>query len=268
MTITGERALADAERLERLGEAERAALPLFGVAYSLKDLTWTKGIRTTMGSKNFERYVPAWIRNMRRASRRPAGSCSAKPPRRNSAGVRRPRAAYARRRIIHGISSSPRAAPAAEQRGGRRGTGSDRRRQRRRRLDSNPRPCCGLVGIKPARGRVSFAPAMGEGWGGFATIGPLARSVRDAALLLDVMAGPSRRPVLGDATGRSLRRRGHATSTEAAARGDFGHFDFAGRWRKCSARSRHACATFRAWVMRSSRSRSIRPRRYSISRGN
>jgi len=39
MTITGERALADAERLERIGEAERAALPLFGVAYSLKDLT-------------------------------------------------------------------------------------------------------------------------------------------------------------------------------------------------------------------------------------
>jgi amidase/aspartyl-tRNA(Asn)/glutamyl-tRNA(Gln) amidotransferase subunit A len=32
---------------------------------------------------------------------------------------------------------------------------------------------------------------MGEGWGGFATNGPLARSVRDAAVMLDVMAGPA-----------------------------------------------------------------------------
>ena len=54
-----------------------------------------------------------------------------------------------------------------------------------------PAACCGLVGIKPSRGRVSNAPVMGEGWAGFATNGPLARSVRDAALLLDVMAGPA-----------------------------------------------------------------------------
>ncbi|MGH7933341.1 MAG: amidase, partial [Candidatus Binataceae bacterium] len=35
---------------------------------------------------------------------------------------------------------------------------------------------------------VTNAPVMGEGWAGFATNGPLARSVRDAAILLDVMA--------------------------------------------------------------------------------
>ena len=58
MTVTGERALEDAARLERTAESDRAALPLCGVAYSLKDLTWTKGIRTTLGSKNFEHYVP------------------------------------------------------------------------------------------------------------------------------------------------------------------------------------------------------------------
>src|SRR5262249_35192712 len=54
ITITPERALADADRLERLSRSEAARLPLFGVPYSLKDLLWTKDIRTTFGSKNFE----------------------------------------------------------------------------------------------------------------------------------------------------------------------------------------------------------------------
>ena len=58
MTVTANRALEDAARLERIADNDRAAIPLFGVAYSLKDLTWTKGIRTTLGSKNYENYVP------------------------------------------------------------------------------------------------------------------------------------------------------------------------------------------------------------------
>ena len=52
VTITRERALADADRLEKLSRAEADALPLFGVPFSIKDLSWTKGIRTTFGSKN------------------------------------------------------------------------------------------------------------------------------------------------------------------------------------------------------------------------
>jgi Asp-tRNA(Asn)/Glu-tRNA(Gln) amidotransferase A subunit family amidase len=52
-----------------------------------------------------------------------------------------------------------------------------------------PSACCSVVGLKPARGRVSFAPVMGEAWAGFATSGPIARSVRDVALMLDVIAG-------------------------------------------------------------------------------
>ena len=51
-----------------------------------------------------------------------------------------------------------------------------------------PAFCCGLVGIKPARGRVSHAP-LGDRLGGLATNGPLGRTVADAAALLDVMAG-------------------------------------------------------------------------------
>ena len=51
-----------------------------------------------------------------------------------------------------------------------------------------PASCCGLVGLKPTRGRISGAPMYGDPVG-LATNGPLARTVRDAAALLDVMAG-------------------------------------------------------------------------------
>ncbi len=51
-----------------------------------------------------------------------------------------------------------------------------------------PAFCCGLVGIKPTRGRISNAP-LGEHQSGLATNGPLARTVADAAALLDVMSG-------------------------------------------------------------------------------
>ena len=51
-----------------------------------------------------------------------------------------------------------------------------------------PSSCCGLVGIKPSRGRVSHAP-VGDYQSGISTNGPLARNVQDAAALLDVMSG-------------------------------------------------------------------------------
>lgn len=52
-----------------------------------------------------------------------------------------------------------------------------------------PASACGLFGMKPSRGRVSFAPA-GEGWGGASVQHAVTRSVRDSAVLLDLICEP------------------------------------------------------------------------------
>jgi amidase len=53
-----------------------------------------------------------------------------------------------------------------------------------------PASACGLVGLKASRGRVSTGPEMGEHRGAFAVDGALTRTVRDAALALDVVGHP------------------------------------------------------------------------------
>ncbi|MDB5474547.1 MAG: 6-aminohexanoate-cyclic-dimer hydrolase [Phenylobacterium sp.] len=52
-----------------------------------------------------------------------------------------------------------------------------------------PASCCGLFGMKPSRGRVSFSPA-GEGWAGASIQHAVTRSVRDSAALLDAVCAP------------------------------------------------------------------------------
>jgi amidase len=51
-----------------------------------------------------------------------------------------------------------------------------------------PAACCGLVGLKPARGRITLAPLEGESF--LVTDGVLTRTVAESALLLDLLAGP------------------------------------------------------------------------------
>jgi amidase len=56
---------------------------------------------------------------------------------------------------------------------------------------------CGLVGLKPTRGRVPLGPAESEAWGGLVSRLVVSRTVRDTAAVLDVMSGPG----LGDPYG-------------------------------------------------------------------
>jgi amidase len=186
VTVRHEEALAEARRLEEAtGE-----LPAFhGVPLPIKELTDTAGIRTSYGSRAFAGHVPeadaAVVRRLRQAGFVVIGKTNA--PEFGSIPVTESELHGACRNpwnteLTPGGSSGGAAAavaaglaPAAH---GTDGGGSIR----------IPASCCGLVGLKPARGRVSNAPYV-EGTLALATSGPITRTVADAAALLDVMAG-------------------------------------------------------------------------------
>src|SRR3954449_11865177 len=187
VTLTDDLSLARAGQLETL---ERGAdSPLYGVPTAIKDLNLTAGIRTTFGSKAYADFVPdvsdgvtlsleaAGMVSLGKTATPEFGSpCYTEPDGRPPAVT-----PWDRSRMAGGSSGGAAAAVAAglvAVAQGSDGGGSIR----------IPASCCGLVGLKPTRGRISSAPMYGE-ITGLATSGPLARTVRDAAALLDVMAG-------------------------------------------------------------------------------
>ncbi len=204
MTVTRERAIADANRLEKMSPADAAHLPLFGVAYSLKDLTWTKDIVTTLGSRNYANFMPPADAEVAIRLREAGGILLGKTTT-SEFGARATvedglcptaRNPWNREHAAGGSSGGAALAvavgmgPIAE---GSDGGGSIR----------IPSACCGVAGLKPSRGRITYAPSQGESWGGCGTKGPIARSIRDIALMLDAMAGPA----LGDPYGLPLPQR-------------------------------------------------------------
>lgn len=188
VTRTDERALVQAAALAAEGRPAGAG-PLWGVPTAVKDLNTTAGVRTTFGSAAYADHVPEVSDNVT-LSIEAAGMVSlgkTNTPEFGSPCYTEPDLAppavtpWDRTRTAGGSSGGAAAAvaaglvPVAQ---GSDGGGSIR----------IPASCCGLVGLKPTRGRISGAPVYGDPVG-LATAGTLARTVRDAAALLDVLAG-------------------------------------------------------------------------------
>jgi amidase len=185
VTVDADGALAAA----RAAESVASDAPFHGVPLPVKDLHETDGMRTTYSTKALADNVPehdaAVVRRLREAGFVLLGKTNT--PELGTIGMTESELNGACRnpwdtsRTSGGSSGGAAAAtaaglcPAAH---GSDGGGSIR----------NPSSCCGVVGVKPSRGRVSPAP-YGSGALGLGTSGPIARTVRDAAALLDVMHG-------------------------------------------------------------------------------
>ncbi|SEP37925.1 amidase [Amycolatopsis saalfeldensis] len=186
VTLTAESALEDADR----ADAELAAgqtRPLLGLPFGIKDLSATAGVRTTLGSAAMAGYVPeadCWtVRLLRESGIVLLGKTNT--PELGSACytenkvTARPSATpYAAGHYSSGSSGGAATAVAAgllPLAHGSDGAGSIR----------TPAAACHLVGVKPSRGLVSMAPATTYFSAG--VDGPIARTVEDAALMLDVI---------------------------------------------------------------------------------
>jgi Asp-tRNA(Asn)/Glu-tRNA(Gln) amidotransferase A subunit family amidase len=206
-TVAAERALADAQAAEAAVLRGQPLGLLHGVPISFKDLTPTAGIRTTMGSRIFEHWVPeedaVVVERARRAgavvlgkTNTPEFGCKGVTDNLVFGHTRNP---WNLDRIAGGSSGGAAAAVAAGL--GPLAEGSDLAGSIR-----IPAAVCGVVGLKPSLGRVPLWPAL-NGWTGFSHTGPLARTVADVALLLAAWAGgDDRDPKSLPATGEDFAR--------------------------------------------------------------
>ena len=194
LTVTAERAMDDARRAEKelSGKRRRSRKenrPLLGIPIALKDNLWTRGIRTTAGSKILRDFVPTVDATVARRLARAGAILPGKTNMHEFAyGITNHNAHYgpahnpwALDHISGGSSGGSAVAIAAGLCAASAGTdtgGSIR----------VPSSMCGIVGLKPTFGRVSVFGAVPLA-PSFDHVGPLARSVPDAAILLGLLAG-------------------------------------------------------------------------------
>src|SRR3712207_1757642 len=193
VTLTAEEAMNRA-RIADEASARRGEIgPLHGLPVAHKDLAQTKGIRTTFGSPIYEDFVPdedaLIVERLRRAGAITVGKTNTPE---FGAGSQTYNEVfgetlnpYDTTRTCGGSSGGAAAAlacgmvPLAD--------GSDLGGSLR-----NPASFCNVVGFRPSLGRVPSWPTQAA-WSPLSTEGPMARTVRDVALLLGVISGPDPR---------------------------------------------------------------------------
>jgi aspartyl-tRNA(Asn)/glutamyl-tRNA(Gln) amidotransferase subunit A len=189
VTLSKESALAEARQAESDIKAGRSRGRLHGIPLAHKDLYATKGLRTTGASKQLADWVPvddaASVARLRAAGTVLLGKLNthefAYGPTNELSFFGPSRNPWDTERITGGSSGGSGAAVAA-------GlvplaTGSDTGGSIR-----IPAACCGISGLKPTYGLVSRAGVLPLCWS-LDHAGPMAKSARDCALMLDAMAG-------------------------------------------------------------------------------
>ncbi|MEJ1933094.1 amidase [Nostoc sp. NIES-2111] len=188
-TVTAQLAIADAKTKTELLNTTSELPPFFGVPISIKDLNTVAGVPCTYGSPALLNNIPEFddgvVTRIKQAGFIILGKTATSelgsfpyteptgfPPARNPWNLE-----YTPGGSSGGAAAAVAAGLCAIAQGSD-GGGSIR----------GPAACCGLVGIKPARGRVSKAP-VGDRLAGISANGPIARTVADAAALLDAMSG-------------------------------------------------------------------------------
>ncbi|MTJ06333.1 amidase [Anabaena sp. UHCC 0204] len=188
-TVTADLAVTDAIAKTELLTTTSELPPFFGVPISIKDLNVVAGVTCTYGNpallNNIPNYDDGVVTRIKQAGFIILGKTATPElgsfpytepvgftPARNPWNLE-----YTPGGSSGGAASSVAAGLSAIAQGSD-GGGSIR----------GPAACCGLVGIKPARGRVTKAP-VGDRLGGIAVNGPIARTVADAAAMLDVISG-------------------------------------------------------------------------------